>query len=214
MNLIYKDLYPKALCLIAALNDRTFYIENTKTSQSIMIETNSSYIIPDYIQDHLECSLLQDFKFYKDLTIYKGDDIRYEEFNRYEPKNIFEKYVCLERLNNNRSIEKLISINKKLKALDENDKKYLYVDGSVILSGTVNIAGLSGINIYDENHNFIDEIYINIENWISPLKAESIAFFIVLLIAYDVNNVYIMTDSELVFNRFNEIIKQNYLDNV
>ncbi|GET61352.1 hypothetical protein RhiirA1_466491 [Rhizophagus irregularis] len=52
-----------------------------------------------------------------------------------------------------------------------------YIDGSVIDIGTARIADL---NIYDKNFNLVDEIYIMIENWITPIKAETLAFLMVL----------------------------------
>lgn len=91
-------------------------------------------------------------------------------------------------------------MNKKLLNLNELDKKFVYIDGSVVFSGTENVAGLSGINVYDGNHNLIDEIYINIENWIFPLKSELFAFVIALLITHNINNVMVITDSEILFN--------------
>ncbi|PKC54660.1 hypothetical protein RhiirA1_476895 [Rhizophagus irregularis] len=93
---------------------------------------------------------------------------------------------CEEKSNNNISIEKILSINLKIKCLE---KVYIYIDGSVINSGTENIEGLAGINIYDNEHNFINEIYFSIENWISPIKAETAAFLIALIIAFNVENV-------------------------
>lgn len=47
--LIYQNLYPNIVCIVAAKNDRTFFIENTKILRSFTIEVNESYIIPDYI---------------------------------------------------------------------------------------------------------------------------------------------------------------------
>ncbi|PKK61547.1 hypothetical protein RhiirC2_791654 [Rhizophagus irregularis] len=52
-----------------------------------------------------------------------------------------------------------------------------YIDSSVFDIGTARIADL---NIYDENFNLVDEIYIMIENWITPIKAETLAFLMVL----------------------------------
>ncbi|PKY54579.1 hypothetical protein RhiirA4_473470 [Rhizophagus irregularis] len=70
----------------------------------------------------------------------------------------------------------------------------------------------SGIGKYcrfDENHNLIDELYATIENWITSIKAETFAFLLELFIGHDIEKVYIYTDSELVYNRFNDLVKKN-----
>src|SRR5688572_4594861 len=65
---------------------------------------------------------------------------------------------------------------------------------------------MSGLRLYDERYILIDEIYITIENWISPLKAETMIFLLALLISFSCNNVQIFSDSELVINRFFEML--------
>ncbi|CAG8754744.1 12918_t:CDS:2, partial [Rhizophagus irregularis] len=42
--------------------------------------------------------------------------------------------------------------------------------GSVINNGTENIDGIAGLHFYNKDHKLIDEFYINIEHWISPIE--------------------------------------------
>ncbi|PKY35065.1 hypothetical protein RhiirB3_455403 [Rhizophagus irregularis] len=149
------------------------------------MKSSESYIITEFIQEHFEGFLLHDSIFSCNPYLHRWDDARLIE-NNYEFNNVIEKYIFKEKSNNNISIEKILSINLKIKCLE---KVYIYIDGSVINSGTENIEGLAGINIYDNEHNFINEIYFSIENWISPIKAETAAFLIALIIAFNVENV-------------------------
>ncbi|CAB5387801.1 unnamed protein product [Rhizophagus irregularis] len=149
------------------------------------MKSSESYIITEFIQEHFEGFLLHDSIFSCNPYLHGWDDARLIE-NNYEFNNVIEKYIFKEKSNNNISIEKILSINLKIKCLE---KVYIYIDGSVINSGTENIEGLAGINIYDNEHNFINEIYFSIENWISPIKAETAAFLIALIIAFNVENV-------------------------
>ncbi|CAB4441046.1 unnamed protein product [Rhizophagus irregularis] len=197
-------LYKKSSCLLASRADRTFYLENIKCSKSILMKSNESYIITDFIQEHFEGFLTHDNIYFNNPSLHGWDDVRLISNNR-EINSLIEKYVFKEKLNNNINIEKLMNINLKIKSLE---KVYVYIDGSVINSGTENIEGLAGINVYDKNHNFIDEIYFSIENWISSVKAETFAFLIMLIIGYNVENVEIMTDSEVVYNRYYNIVKE------
>ncbi|GET53504.1 hypothetical protein RhiirA5_421178 [Rhizophagus irregularis] len=71
------------------------------------------------------------------------------------------------------------------------------------------IGKYSRISRFDENHNLIDELYATIENWITSIKAETFAFLLELFIGHDIEKVYIYTDSELVYNRFNDLVKKN-----
>ncbi|CAB5387185.1 unnamed protein product [Rhizophagus irregularis] len=143
-------LYKKSSYLLASRAVRTFYLENIKCSKSILMKSNESYIITDFIQEHFEGFLTHDNIYFNNPSLHGWDDV----------------------------------------------------------SGTENIKGLAGINVYDKNHNFIDEIYFSIENWISSVKAETFAFLIMLIIGYNVENVEIMTDSEVVYNRYYNIIKE------
>ncbi|CAB5387797.1 unnamed protein product [Rhizophagus irregularis] len=169
------------------------------------MKSSESYIITEFIQEHFEGFLLHDSIFSCNPYLHRWDDARLIE-NNYEFNNVIEKYIFKEKSNNNISIEKILSINLKIKSLE---KVYIYIDGSVINSGTENIEGLAGINIYDNEHNFIDEMYFSIENWISPIKAETAAFLIALIIAFNVENVKIFTDSENVYRKYYNIVKEN-----
>lgn len=99
-------------------------------------------------------------------------------------------------------------INQKILQLHSRNC-YIYIDGSVRGNATENIQGISGLRVYDDNYNIIDELYITIENWISLLKAETVIFLISLLITFSCHNVQILSDSELVINRFLEIVHNN-----
>lgn len=81
-----------------------------------MLQVNYAYIIPDFIQNNLENYLIEDDKFYCNLTLYRGDDIRIEILNR-NPYfwDIFDKYIVHE--NQNHNIEKLRIMNYKIKQL-------------------------------------------------------------------------------------------------
>lgn len=68
-----------------------------------------------------------------------------------------------EKFNDNINIGKILSILKK----HVGEEVYVYVDGSIIDSGT---DGMAGINFYDRNHLIIDEL------------SEIFAFFITLLV--------------------------------
>jgi hypothetical protein len=92
-----------------------------------------------------------------------------------EDQNINKKFVMGENCNNNLSLEKLLMINNKVKENSSNGKKiHIYIDGSVINSGSENIVGLAGLNVYEENHNLIDELYAIIEK---STKVETFAFY-------------------------------------
>ncbi|GBC20729.2 hypothetical protein GLOIN_2v1479662 [Rhizophagus irregularis DAOM 181602=DAOM 197198] len=172
-------LYKNSSCLLASRTDCTFYLENIKNSKGILMKSSESYIITEFIQEHFEGFLLHDSIFSCNPYLHGWDDAILIE-NNYEFNNI-------------KSLEKV----------------YIYIDGSVINSGTENIEGLAGINIYDNEHNFIDEMYFSIENWISPIKAETAAFLIALIIAFNVENVKIFTDSENVYRKYYNIVKEN-----
>ncbi|CAB4390898.1 unnamed protein product [Rhizophagus irregularis] len=198
-------LYKNSSCLLASRTDCTFYLENIKNLKGILMKSSESYIITEFIQEHFKGFLLHDSIFSCNPYLHGWDDARLIE-NNYEFNNVIEKYIFKEKLNNNISIEKILSINLKIKSLE---KVYIYIDGSVINSGTENIEGLAGINIYDNEHNFIDEMYFSIENWISPIKVETAAFLIALIIAFNVENVKIFTDSENVYRKYYNIVKEN-----
>ncbi|CAB4440968.1 unnamed protein product [Rhizophagus irregularis] len=114
-------LYKKSSCLLASRADRTFYLENIKCSKSILMKSNESYIITDFIQEHFEGFLTHDNIYFNNPSLHGWDDVR------------------------------LISNN---------------------------------------------------------LKAETFAFLIMLIIGYNVENVEIMTDSEVVYNRYYNIVKE------
>ncbi|PKC06595.1 hypothetical protein RhiirA5_419349 [Rhizophagus irregularis] len=83
-------------------------------------------------------------------------------YNRIE-FNVIKKYILKEKFNDNINIGKILSILKK----HVGEEVYVYVDGSIIDSGT---DGMAGINFYDRNHLIIDEL------------SEIFAFFITLLV--------------------------------
>ncbi|GBC39515.2 hypothetical protein GLOIN_2v1480544 [Rhizophagus irregularis DAOM 181602=DAOM 197198] len=80
-------------------------------------------------------------------------------------------------------------------------------------SGTENIAGISGVCVYDENHLILDEIYVSVENWITPAKTETLAFLIALIVCHRCDNVIIYTDCESVYNRYNILCQTNDFTN-
>ncbi|CAB4437234.1 unnamed protein product [Rhizophagus irregularis] len=86
-------------------------------------------------------------------------------------------------------------MNKRIKE-QTGLKAYIYIDGSVINNGTENIAGLAGINIYDENYNFIDKTYVSLDNWITA------ANLLALLVIHDCFNVETLTDNENICDRY------------
>ncbi|CAB5350373.1 unnamed protein product [Rhizophagus irregularis] len=95
---------------------------------------------------------------------YLADDIRTaieDDDIGVEDQNINKKFAMGEKCNNNLSLEKLLMINNKVKENSSNGKKiHIYIDGSVINSGSENIVGLADLNVY--NHN-LTELYAMIE---------------------------------------------------
>ncbi|RGB26773.1 hypothetical protein C1646_769998 [Rhizophagus diaphanus] len=99
--------------------------ENQKHSTSVNLIANRAYIIPDI------------------TTAIEDDDIGVED------QNINKIFVMGEKCNNNLSLEKLLMINNKVKENSSNGKKivHIYIDGSVINSGSENIVGLAALFI-------------------------------------------------------------------
>ncbi|PKC71690.1 hypothetical protein RhiirA1_453220 [Rhizophagus irregularis] len=113
--------------------------ENQKNS-SITLSVNESSIITDVAQRHFELKIMYDKFFKENANQYEADDKRDEE-------------KLLNFPISNEIISEFIKI----------ENAYIYIDGSVINSGTENIAGLA-------------------DNWITTAKAETLAFLLALLI--------------------------------
>lgn len=208
--------YQQDPCVFSGEAKKTFFLENQKIATHKVLILNQAYILPDITQHHFEIKIRYDNYFINNSDNYAADDSRIKEYSRLmengkrnkeeEKDNLIRKFVVREAVDNNLGIEKLLSINTKLR--NSNGKQVnIYIDGSVINSGSKNIAGIAGLNFYDENHNLLDEMYISIESWVSPIKAETFAFLIALIVGYNIENIIIHTDSETVCKRFEEVKK-------
>ncbi|CAG8703888.1 17183_t:CDS:2 [Rhizophagus irregularis] len=112
------------------------------------------------------------------------------------------KCLIIERMDNTF----LISANRwnghnHNKALGNNT--YFYEDGSVRNQGTENINSIFGVMIYDENNNLIDKYFSTIEQWITSIKAETMAFFTALLMIPPGKKCTVYTDCQNIVNNFN-----------
>ncbi|PKY32911.1 hypothetical protein RhiirB3_451441 [Rhizophagus irregularis] len=78
-----------------------------------------------------------------------------------------------------------------------------YIDGSVRDQGTENIASIFGIMIYDDDNRLIDKYFSTLEQWITAIKAETMAFFTTLLMIPPGKKCTIYTDCQNIINNYN-----------
>ncbi|CAB4443559.1 unnamed protein product [Rhizophagus irregularis] len=76
--------------------------------------------------------------------------------------------------------------------------------------GSENIAGIAGLNIYNEDYDLMDELYISVENWITLTKAENPCILLALVIGFNCDNISVFTDNKNVYNRYNEL-REKYI---
>ncbi|PKY60956.1 hypothetical protein RhiirA4_485319 [Rhizophagus irregularis] len=210
-TILERPHYRQEPCIFSGITKRTFFLENQKFATSKVLILNQAYVMPDITQHHFELKIRYDKFFINNPTHFMADDSRIYNNNLCDgsseeklSKNLIKEFVLKEMGYNNLGVEKLLTINNKLKNLNGKNV-HIYIDGSVINSGSENILGMAGLNFYNENHNLIDEMYVTVENWITPIKAETLAFLIALILIYNIDNVYIYTDSETICKRFEEL---------
>ncbi|GBC32176.2 kinase-like domain-containing protein [Rhizophagus irregularis DAOM 181602=DAOM 197198] len=104
----------------------------------------------------------------------------------------------------NISYQRIKRIKDRIK-LDSSNNIHVYIDGSVINNGRENITSIFGITIYDDKERLIDKYFSTIEQWLTSTKAETMAFFVALLLINEDKNFIIYTDSSNVIKNYEHL---------
>ncbi|CAB4482991.1 unnamed protein product [Rhizophagus irregularis] len=109
----------------------------------------------------------------------------------------------------NIAYQRIKQIKDRIK-LDSSNNIHVYIDGSVIDNGSENIKSIFGITIYDDKERLIDKYFSTIEQWLTSTKAETMAFFVALLLINEDKNFIIYTDSSNVIKNY-ELLTNKWL---
>ncbi|CAB5313655.1 unnamed protein product [Rhizophagus irregularis] len=182
--------------------DNTFLLSenrwNTQSHSKALV--NNAYFYEGMSEYYLSELLRYNYAFrteilYKHLELKRcldENEMPRDNINRYLEKS--NRYnIAHQRI---RRIKERITSTKSKEIL-------FYIDGSVRDQGTENIASIFGIMIYDDDNRLIDKYFSTLEQWITAIKAETMAFFTTLLMIPPGKKCTIYTDCQNIINNYN-----------
>ncbi|POG60799.1 hypothetical protein GLOIN_2v1787415 [Rhizophagus irregularis DAOM 181602=DAOM 197198] len=200
----------KSKCLIIERIDSTFLLSPNrwnKQHHSKRLQKNTYYYegISANFYDEV---LRYNYAFNSNIIEHRLDNGRMIQYEIPINGDNIDKYLAKGN-RYNISYQRIKQIKDRIK-LDNSNNIHVYIDGSVIDNGSENIKSIFGITIYDDKERLIDKYFSTIEQWLTSTKAETMAFFVALLLINEDKNFIIYTDSSNVIKNY-ELLTNKWL---
>ncbi|CAB5369186.1 unnamed protein product [Rhizophagus irregularis] len=197
-------------CLIIERIDSTFLLSPNrwnKQHHSKRLQKNT-YYYEGISANFYDEALRYNYAFNSNIIEHRLDNGRMIQYEVPISGDNIDKYFAKGN-RYNISYQRIKRIKDRIK-LDSSNNIHVYIDGSVINNGSENITSIFGITIYDDKERLIDKYFSTIEQWLTSTKAETMAFFVALLLINEDKNFIIYTDSSNVIKNY-ELLTNKWL---
>ncbi|CAB5382454.1 unnamed protein product [Rhizophagus irregularis] len=200
----------KSKCLIIERIDSTFLLSPNrwnKQHHSKRLQKNT-YYYEGISANFYDEALRYNYAFNSNIIEHRLDNGRMFQYEVPISGDNIDKYLAKGN-RYNIAYQRIKRIKDRIK-LDSSNNIHIYIDGSVIDNRSENIKSIFGITIYDDKERLIDKYFSMIEQWLTSTKAETMAFFVALLLINKDKNFIIYTDSSNVIKNY-ELLTNKWL---
>ncbi|CAB4418122.1 unnamed protein product [Rhizophagus irregularis] len=192
----------KSKCLIIERIDSTFLLSPNRWNKQHHLKRlqKNTYYYEGISANFYDEALRYNYAFNNNIIEHRLDNGRMIQYDVPINEDNIDKYLAKGN-RYNISNQRIKQIKDRIK-IDSSNNIHVYIDGSVIDNGSENIKSIFGITIYDDKERLIDKYFSTIEQWLTSTKAETMAFFIALLLINEDKNFIVYTDSSNVIKNY------------